>query len=194
MTNSYKKGGRTERKIYKRLGSFYFNNEKSFARLKGESQGMRPGDIGIYLKDNQAATLQLITDFPFTIEIKNREEWNYKKLIEYKGNTKPNIWDYWEQAKNQAERAKKCPLLIYKKNYYKFMAALPYSIENNCIRTDYFKEEIDSYKIPKYHTITTNSNEYIIIFRFMDFLSINKKCNNVNNLKEKYNKLMEKYD
>lgn len=192
MTNPYTKGRRTERQVYKMLGKFYFNNPKTFARLKGESQGMRPGDIGVYIHDNDYATLELIRIMPFCIEVKAREEWSYKHLIEFK-DKKSHLLDYWKQSVNQAQRARKCPMLIYKKNYYSFMVMLPYNYKNESIQDQPYDKTntAKNYYIPKNHTIFRINNKDLMICRLDDFLKINKTNNAVVQVRQAYNTLIK---
>jgi hypothetical protein len=181
--NGYKKGGRAERTIYKKLGNFYFDNPKTFSRLRQEGQNYRAGDIGIFLHENEEATWKLLPLFPFCIEVKYRESWSYKKLVTKWENSE--WYDYWQQAKNQSARTKNYPLLIYKKNYHKWMAAMR---ADDLLEGD---ERISSYKIPDRHLLVNINNECIAIFNFDKFLEINDNTENVVNLRKKYKELME---
>lgn len=181
--NGYKKGGRAERTIYKKLGNFYFDNPKTFSRLRQEGQNYRAGDIGVFLHENEDATMELIPLFPFCIEVKYRESWSYKKLFTKWENSE--WYSYWKQAKDQAARTNNYPMLIFKKNYHKWMAAL--SVES-LIQGD---NRITCYKLPDNFIELRIKDESIFVFNFDKFLEVNNDTENVINLRDKYNELME---
>lgn len=52
-----------------------------------------------------------MVDFPFNIELKNRQGWDFKELI--KGTNKRGIVDWWEQAVRDAKTSNRFPILIF---------------------------------------------------------------------------------
>jgi len=57
----------------------------------------------------------LMISFPYCIELKNREAWDFSELL--KGtNIKTGILSWWQQVLGDAGKSKKHPLLIFTKN------------------------------------------------------------------------------
>jgi len=56
-----------------------------------------------------------MVEFPFSVELKNRQNWSFGDLI--KGtNENTGIVSWWQQCIDDAEKAKKVPLLIFTRN------------------------------------------------------------------------------
>jgi len=121
-----KKGSRAERNIAKEL-SEHFKVELHRTPASGglrwhQMQGLTRGD--------------LVTDspgFPFCIEVKNRESWDLRQLLEGNG----SILDWWEQATDDATAVNKVPLLLFTKNYH------PFYVLFNEMQMKPFKKELD---------------------------------------------------
>ena len=143
---SHSKGGRGERAVCKLLGNFFYNDPKSFARYGNEGGGRISGDIGPCIKDDMQATMELLRLFPFCIEIKNREEWDFYSLL---GNPlKSHLVGYWEQTIKQASRFKKCPLLLFTKNYKPWYVILDSTILPDLKGHTYGTNYLDFFEIP----------------------------------------------
>ena len=75
------------------------------------------------------------SDFPFSIEMKNQEEWDFDQY--FKENPGFKLWGWWKQTTEQAERANKKPLLLFTKNHSPVYYAMyePNIIANFNLRT-----------------------------------------------------------
>lgn len=60
-------------------------------------------------------------EFPFAVECKNQEGWELDGLV---GAPKWKPWSWWEQAKDQAQRAGKLPLLIFTRKHRQVLGML----------------------------------------------------------------------
>lgn len=108
--NSRKKGARNERKI-----------TALFKDWTGYDFARTPASGGLRWKHNESIIGDLVCSdqrhspkFPFTIEAKSYSDINFEHLISQ--NSKVKILDFWSQACNDAERAKKIPLLMMRYN------------------------------------------------------------------------------
>lgn len=108
--NSKKKGNRFEREVC-----------KIFQAWTGYEFSRVPQSGGLRWKDTQSITSDVIcTDdrynrrWPFTIECKSYNELKFEHLLLEKKSCKIN--SFWDQAKRDAKRANKKPLLIMKYN------------------------------------------------------------------------------
>ncbi len=59
-------------------------------------------------------------NFPFVVEVKNRENWELIHLFDGKG----KIFDWWEQVRADGERVNKKPILFFTKNGLPFYAMI----------------------------------------------------------------------
>jgi hypothetical protein len=161
------KGDRAEREVAKLLGKFFLDDEKSFARFGNEVAGRIPGDVGIFIKDNMPLTLKLWDKFPFSIEIKNREDWDILSLI---NNPKTSvITEFWNQTEQEAKRFNKIPILILKKRFQPYYCVLLNK-----------KSEFEN---PKNNFLFSMNNKLFYFFKLEDFIEINKNCKFVTDLK-----------
>ena len=106
--NSRDKGGRGEREAVKLLESWWGSE---FSRTPGS---------GAFATITQRTDLNVSGDvstpdpnFPFIVEVKWHEGWDLDQLIK---SDKGKVWQWWKQAKEQAEDTNKYPLLLMKRN------------------------------------------------------------------------------
>jgi len=107
--NSRSKGGRGEREAVKLLKSWWGSE---FSRTPGS---------GAFATITQRTDLNVSgdvstpdPDFPFIVEVKWHEDWDLDQLIK---SEKCKVWQWWKQAKDQAEGTGKLPLLLMKRNH-----------------------------------------------------------------------------
>lgn len=128
--NSRAKGNTYERAICRKLSEWWFP-DKDFAGMRADKLPFRrawgsggwdkreePGDVKMIGCDATNGAL----DFPFCVEAKNRQEWDFKQLIA--NNNGCPVWDYWIQAFHAAEVGSLEPLLIFTRNYHPDYVAL----------------------------------------------------------------------
>jgi len=187
------KGDRGEREVAKMLGSFFLDDENAFARFGNEVAGRIPGDVGIFIKNNMSLTTKLWEVFPFSFEVKNREDWFFESLV---NNPKHStIIQFWKQAVDEAERFKKVPFLIIKKNRHPF-----YGIIDPTLAYDKFGESltmpyiyITSTIYPTCEERQVSKRKYLLaIFKLEDFIEMNRCSVFVSKLKEMYKLLIER--
>lgn len=68
-------------------------------------------------RDNWNAAGDVVTPddtFPFSVECKNQEDWEFEKLLTAPKN---NLFLWWEQTYDQTDLMSKIPLLVFTKNY-----------------------------------------------------------------------------
>lgn len=172
------KGDRAEREVAKLLGKFFLNDEKSFARFGNEVAGRIPGDVGIFIKDNMQLTLKLWDKFPFSIEIKNREDWDILSLI---NNPKTSvIIEFWNQTKREAERFNKIPILILKKRFQPYYCII--DMKKTLDGVDKFRFPYNHFIIEIEQTDINDERDYCF-FKLEDFIEINKNCKFIFDLK-----------
>lgn len=103
--NSKKKGDGFERKIAKLLSEWW---NESFERV--------PASGGLHWKNDQRVYGDIIppegSNFPFTVECKNRESWNMDSL--FSGSKEIQLW--WDQVSGDCEESGKKPMLIFTRN------------------------------------------------------------------------------
>ena len=107
--NSKKKGNRNERNLTKLWSSWTgweFNRVPQSGGLRWKKADNISGDI--------ICTEPGIYDFKFTIEAKSHKELGFNNLLN--GNKKCKIREFWEQAKADANRSKKIPILFMRSN------------------------------------------------------------------------------
>lgn len=104
--NSRSKGNKNERDLAKLFKAW---TKKEFART--------PSSGGLQWKNsNSKGDIVCTTEghyFPFCIEAKNYKEINFEHLLYIQ---KPKILEFWAQAKRDAEKANKIPLLFMRYN------------------------------------------------------------------------------
>lgn len=108
MVNSKNKGGRFERSI-----------AKLFENWTGYKFSRTPGSGGWAKAKDAMGDLVCVDEkhghrFPFSIECKFHKEINFEHVL--LGNKKCKILEFWEQARRDAIRADKVPVLIMKYN------------------------------------------------------------------------------
>jgi len=76
--------------------------------------------------------------FPFTIEVKRREQWTLKQVT----NPRPSgpVWDWWIQAQKDARNANAIPIMIFRKNNELWRMFCPENIFQ-CCASYYAREE-----------------------------------------------------
>lgn len=105
---SRNKGQRGEREIAKKLSEWW-----------GSEFTRTPMSGGFHTKefrDDWNAGGDIVTPdetFPFSVEIKWQENWNFEQLITA---PKCKIWQWWEQATSECPEGK-TPLLVFKRNH-----------------------------------------------------------------------------
>ena len=124
--NSRAKGRRAERDVAKLLvewwGTFEAKCEFKVTPLSG---GWGGRDGGKHVRAHFKASGDLMTTatlFPFTVEVKHREQWSMRNLVA--GRATPP-WDWWLQAQRQADEEGGIPMLWFRKNKYPWMVGLP---------------------------------------------------------------------
>lgn len=110
MSNSKKKGNRGERDVAKWWETF-----------TGYEFGRVPASGGLRWKKTDNITSDVIcTDdkhsrrFPFSIEVKFYKDINFEHIL--LGNKKCKIKEFWDQAKSDADRGNKLPILMMRYN------------------------------------------------------------------------------
>jgi hypothetical protein len=108
--NSRVKGASFERKIAGYLSDWWGFQFRRVPLSGGYDKRFVVGDLWIA---DGAASIEDIRGFPFSIEAKNREAWNWDCLFGY-GNK--GLVGYWKQAQDDARCLDKIPLLIITRN------------------------------------------------------------------------------
>lgn len=110
MSNSKNKGNRAERDV-----------AKWWEQFTGYEFGRVPASGGLRWKKTDNITSDVIcTDdkhsrrFPFSIEVKFYKDINFEHIL--LGNKKCKIREFWEQAKSDADRGNKLPILMMRYN------------------------------------------------------------------------------
>lgn len=151
--NSRAKGSTFERKIAKIL-SKWSNLEITKTPASGGYNSL--GDVTPrYPKD--------MIEWPFNVELKNSETWNFAELLKgtNKGKDAYGIVNFWKQCVRDAKISKKIPVLVFTKN-----RDVIYCI----VRSEHFE-------LFKLKWVCANYFRFknIRIFLFDDFLSLNYK-------------------
>ena len=135
--NSRTKGNKNERdlaKLFEKWSNHKFSRTPSSGGLQWKASNTK-GDI-------------VCTDegyyFPFCIEAKNYKEINFEHLLY---SPKPKIMEFWAQAKRDADKANKIPLLFMRYN------GMPKDLHFLVMPLNFFKEAIP--KEPE--------NEYLVM-------------------------------
>lgn len=124
--NSRSKGRRAERDVAKLLCKWWQQIEPGCEwKCTPLSGGWGGRDGGKHVRAFFKASGDLMTTavrFPFTIEVKHREQWSMRNLVA--GRATP-VWDWWIQAQRQADEEGGIPMLWFKKNNYPWWVAMP---------------------------------------------------------------------
>lgn len=158
--NSRNKGASYERKITKLLAPWWdceFHRVPASGGLRWKQDNRVTGDIVVQ---------EDVKDFPFVVECKKREGWNFEQLIKGTG----EVVSWWEQNLSDVERLgdpSKHPLVIFSKNL---------SPDYYMICLDNFK----SLKLPKKNyfitTLYSEKGSNVVAIGFLeDLLSIPKE-------------------
>lgn len=115
-----KKGARGERQLAKLFSDWW-----------GCDFHRTPSSGGLRWKSNQAKTRgDLVSDDPdfmFSVEAKNRENWEFSTLFQGKG----PIFEWWEQCLEDAGTVGKVPLLCITKNRQPWYVVTLYPVGKN---------------------------------------------------------------
>lgn len=182
---SRNKGSRYERDVCKKLGKFFYDDPKSFSRYGVEMGVNVPGDFGPCIPNNIAKSFDLIKDFPFCFEAKNREEWEFHSLLT--NPTKSHLFHYWEQAVNQSERFGKIPFLIFTKNYMPDFGMLDV--------TAIYQSDCGQFVIPNVYLATIIKVSYLkkytlTIFKLDEFIEVNQSMTYIRTMRDNYRKII----
>lgn len=109
--NARTKGNSFEIVVAKRLTEWWGLNFRRVPLSGGYDKRLVVGDLWIA---DRSATIEEIKGFPFSIEAKNREGWDWNILF---GPGNSSLMEYWKQAKDDASKLDKIALLIFKKNF-----------------------------------------------------------------------------
>jgi len=145
--NSRKKGATYERQIAKKLSDW--SNIK--LRRSPQSGGWNSrGDITpVDPKD--------MVDWPFNIELKNRQGWQLTELLTG-NNIQTGILSWWKQSVRDSKISKKIPVLIFTKNF---------DTDYICLEKNVFKQLGLSKKIKNFLL-----NRGLVFFLMKDFLNV----------------------
>lgn len=163
MANSRSKGSKNERNLCKWWQDW---TGMEFTRIPA-SGGLRWGKTDNISGDLICADPRHSRRFPFTIEAKFYKEINFEHLIS--GVSKVKILEFWAQANEDAERAKKIPFLFMRYNGMKSMTwftVIEYRFLK-ILKSEGFKPENPFFKV-----ILPEGRD-IIIFNSSDLLNVN---------------------
>lgn len=125
MVQSSAKGRRGEREVAKMC-------EKWWRRIDKKSEFKRTPLSGGWATESMrghfkaAGDLMTTSDkWPFTVEVKRREDWSLNNLFNGKPTT---VWDWWIQSTRQADEEKSVPMLWLKRNSFGPTRPLPWFI------------------------------------------------------------------
>lgn len=174
--NSKKKGSRNERnlaKIFKDWTGYEFARTPGSGGLRWKKRDDVIGDITCTEQGH---------NFPFSIETKFYRELNFEHLVSAPKNIK--LIKFWEQACNDAKRAKKTPLLMVR---YNGMAKTQYYA---IIPTTLYQAIVGIYDLgtPALQYITDNPEHQFTIMQsitlfqldYIDIKKIARKLNKTN--------------
>jgi len=102
------KGSNFERKIADMLSRKIYGEKGKFHRV--------PMSGGLHWSGNARSCGDIICDndkFPFVIECKNQEAWDFMQLFNQKG----TLWNFIQQSMEESVEADKPWLLVFKKNH-----------------------------------------------------------------------------
>lgn len=123
--NSRQKGRRAERDVAKLLTKWWAKVDKKVEfKCTPLSGGWGGRDGGKHVRAHFKASGDLMTTavtFPFTIEVKHREQWSMRNLVA--GRATPP-WDWWIQAQRQADEESGIAMLWFRKNNFPWMVAI----------------------------------------------------------------------
>jgi hypothetical protein len=102
--------------------------------------------------------------FPFSLECKKQESWDFAQL--FKGDTNCPLFTWWEQTKRGAKVTGKLPALVFTRNY------LPIFVMVDCSTVVRINELVhSSWENLSHVTCCSSSDCCVVIFLLSDFLS-----------------------
>ncbi len=149
------KGASFERKVSKLLTDWWGLTFRRVPLSGGYDKSLVVGDLWI---TDERATIEDVKKFPFSIEAKNREEWEWNGIFGY-GNKA--LFSYWKQAKMDAAKQSKIPLLIFKKNLTPIFIMWDTSTG------------IQSHTLP--HSVSINGAEPLMVAKLEDWIKLFSK-------------------
>lgn len=152
------KGARFEREVAS-LFSKYWKAEANRVAFSGalhRGQGFEAGDV----------TLDYTSGFPFVIECKNHETWNFQDI--YLNNKSFTI--FWQQVAVDAKRVNKDPLLIFSKNYADNYVIIPFTNDAfvGILNND---KPVSTYPLSYIDPVTDEKKTYLVILTTFDGFS-----------------------
>jgi hypothetical protein len=128
--NGREKGAGFERQVAKLLSAWWgveFHRTPQSGGLHWQKDNRVAGDI--------VAPVEIAVIFPFSIECKKHEDWNFEQVIKGTG----EIPSWWNQCVNDANNTGKIPLLIFTKNfspiYYMALSVIHQKLFNGIIKS-----------------------------------------------------------
>jgi len=155
IINSKVKGASYERNIAKLFSGWCGFNIK---RTPSSGGLMKTGDICPTKPEDMVS-------FPFNIELKNRQSWDFRDLLER--SKKDGIFAYWEQCINDASFSRKIPLLIFTKR----------SSSDYCMM--HLKDAADSGIFHGIKDAYLKTNDGLFLFKLEDLLKIDFRDLNI---------------
>lgn len=121
MANS--KGKRGEYQVRDLLTAWWqrFEPDASFVRTPLSGGWHASGEF-----DVAGDLLTTSSRFPFSVEVKWREAWALKNVLE--GRPSP-VWGWWQQCVRDAEKTDRVPMLFFKRSRGPWMILLPQTFE-----------------------------------------------------------------
>lgn len=160
--NSKRKGNKNERegaKLFKEWTGFEFSRVPSSGGLRWQRTTDTVGDI---LCSDKVHYLV----FPFSIEMKVRKECDLQKAI--LSNKNNDFIDFWKQAKSDAERGGKIPMLLAR---YNRMSSKEYYLGISLEVFNAIKKEIPI-KFP-FFKLRVSKGDIVVIMNSQDFFKSN---------------------
>ncbi|MDE2099190.1 MAG: hypothetical protein KGL39_18190 [Patescibacteria group bacterium] len=124
MVNGRAKGKRGEREVARLLEEYWGRLEPG---CKFKSTPLSGGWSSPDVREAFKTSGDLVTTaklFPYVVEVKLRESWSLKNLVE--GKPCP-VWGWWEQAIKAAKEQKGIPMLWFRKNRWPWRIMIPES-------------------------------------------------------------------
>lgn len=107
---------------------FELETAKGISAWWGTKFHRTPGSGGLHWKSDNRVTGDItpgsdaVEDFPFSVECKKVEDWNFEQIIKGVG----EVRDWWSQCHADALTVDKVPLLIFTKNRSPSYYMMPY--------------------------------------------------------------------
>jgi len=139
-------------------GKGQFIRTKNF-QVVGTEKRLAHGDIACVIGE----PLILDQDFPFSIECKKSESWDFQEFL--KGNPSLLIRGFWEQCKRDADLWEKEPLLVFTRNFHPDYVMMKSAVLN-CFREDLF----ESFVHPHYFDFRMNG-DFVTILTLQNFFN-----------------------